>query len=177
LSLTMRQCAKVKKCRVYPSTTPFIFSVPKASTAVPDSPFLRCCHHVRSMVSPSWIASLSASGPSHGLKMAWTNGCDNPALGRGSYGYSRRELPSAFTAEAFREDGPSRVSCSMGVVNGSSSLAGLVSTSVGSRPPKCDHARKAPSKMEVRCSNSPRRRDMMLTKICWRRWCFERERG
>jgi len=49
----------------------------------------------------------------------------------------------------------------MGFVNGSMSVAGLVSSSSGSKPPKCDQARKAPSKMDVLCSNSPLRLDMV----------------
>ena len=42
----------------------------------------------------------------------------------------------------------------------------MFSRSSGSSPPRCDQARKAPSKMEVRCSNSPRRRDMLLFVGC-----------
>ena len=35
------------------ATTPFIFSVPRAAIAEPDSPLRRCCHQVRKVVRPS----------------------------------------------------------------------------------------------------------------------------
>mmetsp|Transcript_41072 Transcript_41072/g.98998 ORF Transcript_41072/g.98998 Transcript_41072/m.98998 type:complete len:83 (+) Transcript_41072:1904-2152(+) len=50
----------------------------------------------------------------------------------------------------------------MGLLSGSSESCDFDSRSSGSRPPKWDQARKAPSKMDVRCSNSPLRLDIVL---------------